>query len=115
MQLCLYLFKLGRRCTKPKSVPQETDLSGIPNVSSSDARALAITDSIARSKLGQRLDNACKIRAEKELSGKSGKKASLPKLVKEHKEEFGRLGRSYVAYLFNSRIVLILSNFMQRF
>ena len=101
-QLCLYLFKLGRRCIKPKSLPQESDLAGILNVSSSDARALVVTDFIARSKLGQRLDVACKIRAEKELSEKSGNKASLPKLVKDHKEEFGRLGRSYVAYLFNA-------------
>ena len=90
-QLCLYLFKLGRRCIKPKSLPQESDIAGILSVSSFDARAPAITDFIARSKLGQRLDVACKIKAEKELSEKSGIKASLPKLVKEHKEEFGRI------------------------
>ena len=101
-QLCLYLFKLGRRCIKPKSLPQESDLSGILSVSASDARALAISDFIARSKLDQRLNVACKIKAEKDLSGKPGSKGNLPKLIKENKEEFGRLGRSYVAYLFNA-------------
>ena len=85
-QISLYLFKLGRRCIKPKSLPQESGLAGILSVSSSDARALAITAFIARSKLGQRLDVACKIKAERELTEKSGNKASLPKLVKEHKD-----------------------------
>ena len=101
-QLCQYLFKLGRRCIKAKSLPQETDLSGILGVSVSDARALAVPDFIARSKLDQRLNTACKIKAEKELSDKKINRANLPKLVKESKEEFGRLGRSYVAYLFHA-------------
>ena len=101
-QLCQYLFKLGRRCIKPKSLPQETDLSGILGIAMSDAKALAIPDFIARSKLDQRLKVACKVKAEKELSDKKGNRANLPKLVKENKEEFGRLGRSYVAYLFHA-------------
>ena len=101
-QLCQYLFKLGRRCIKAKSLPQETDLSGILGISVSDARALAVPDFIARSKLDQRLNTACKIKAEKELSDKKINRANLPKLVKESKEEFGRLGRSYVAYLFHA-------------
>ena len=101
-QLCQYLFKLGRRCIKAKSLPQETDLSGILGVSVSDARDLAVPDFIARSKLDQRLNTACKIKAEKELSDKKINRANLPKLVKESKEEFGRLGRSYVAYLFHA-------------
>ena len=101
-QLCQFLFKLGRRCIKSKSLPQETDLSGILSISVSDARALAVPDFIARSKLDQRLNSACKIKAEKELSDKKGNCANLPKLVKESKEEFGRLGRSYVAYLFHA-------------
>ena len=101
-QLCQYLFKLGRRCIKSKSLPQETDLSGILSVSVSDARALAGPDFITRSKCDQRLNTACKIRAEKELRDKKGNRANLPKLVKESKEEFGRLGRSYVANLFHA-------------
>ena len=101
-QLCLYLFKLGRRCIKPKSLPQESDLSGILSVSSSDARALVIPDFLARSKLDQRLSVARKLKAEKDLSGKPGSRANLPKVIKENKDEFGRLGRSYVAYLFHA-------------
>ena len=101
-QLCQYLFKLGRRCIKAKSLPQETDLSGILGVSVSDARSLSVPDFITRSKLDQRLNTACKIKAEKELSDKKASRANLPKLVKQSKEEFGRLGRSYVAYLFHA-------------
>ena len=101
-QLCQYLFKLGRRCIKSKSLPLETDLTGILNVSVSDAKALPVTDFIVRSKLEQRLNTACKIKAEKELVDKKGSRANLPKLVKASKEEFGRLGRSYVAYLFQA-------------
>ena len=101
-QLCQNLFKLGRRCIKSKSLPQETDISGILSISVSDARALAVPDFIARSKLDQRLNTACKIKAKKELSDKKGNRAYLPKLVKESKEEFGRLGRSYVAYLYHA-------------
>ena len=101
-QLSQYLFKLGRRCIRSKSLQQETDLSGILSVSVSDARALVFPDFIARSKLDKRLNTACKIRAEKKLSDKKGNRANLPRLVKESKEEFGRLGRSYVAYLFHA-------------
>ena len=101
-QLCQFLFKLGRRCIKPKSLPQESDLSGILNIAVSDAKALSVTDFIARSKLDQRLNVACKIKADKELSDKKGNRSNLPKLIKEAKEEFGRLGRSYVAYLFHA-------------
>ena len=98
----MYLFKLGRRCIKPKSLQQEPDLSGILSVSASDARALAIPDFLARSKLDQRLNVACKLKAEKDLSGKPGSKTNLPKAIKENKDEFGRLWRSYVAYLFHA-------------
>ena len=98
----MYLFKLGNRCIKPKSLHQESDLCGILSVSASDARALAIPDFLARSKLDQRLNVACKIKAEKDLSGKPGSKANLRKAIKENKEEFGRLGRSYVSYLFHA-------------
>ena len=101
-QLCQFLLKLGRRCIKPKSLPPESDLSGILNIVVSDARALTVTDFIARSKLEQRLNVACKIKAEKELSDRKGNRANLPKLVKEGKEEFGRLARAYVAYLFHA-------------
>ena len=101
-QLCQYLFKLGRRCIKSKSLPLETDLTGILNVSVSDAKDLPVTDFIVRSKLEQRLNTACKIKAKKELSDKKASRANLPKLVKASKEEFGRLGRSYVAYLFQA-------------
>ena len=59
-------------------------------------------DFIARSKVEQRLNLACNVKAEKELSDKKGNRANLPKLVKEGKEEFGRLGRAYVAYLFHA-------------
>ena len=55
-----------------------------------------------RSQLEQRLNVACKIKAERELSDKKGSRANLPKLVKEAKEDFGRLGRAYVAHLFHS-------------
>ena len=101
-QLCQFLFKLGRQCIKAKSLPQETDLSGILGVSVSDARALSVPDFITRCKLDQRLNTACKIKAEKELSEKKTSRANLPKLVNQGKEEFGRLGRSYVAYLFHA-------------
>ena len=101
-QLCQYLFKLGRRCIKARSLPQETDLSGILGVSVSDARALSVPDFITRSKLDQRLNTACKIKAEKELSDKKASRANLPKLVEQSKEEFGRVGRSYVAHLFHA-------------
>ena len=101
-QLCLYLFKLGRRCIKPKSLPQESDLFGILSVFSSDARALAIPDSLARSKLDQRLNVACKLKAEKDLSGKPRSRTNLPNVIKENNNEFGRLGCSYVAYLFHA-------------
>ena len=36
------------------------------------------------------------------MSDKHGKIPSLPKLVKESKQAFKRLGRSYVAYLFHA-------------
>ena len=101
-QLCQFLLKLGRRCMRPKNLPQENDLSGILNISVSDTRALTVTDFIVRSKLEQRLNTACKIKAERELSDKKGSRANLPKLVKDAKEDFGRLGRAYVAYLFHS-------------
>ena len=101
-QLCQFLLKLGRRCMRPKSLPQEKDLFGILSISVSDTRALTVTDFIVRSKLEQRLNVACKIKAERELSDKKGSRANLPKLVKEAKEDFGRLGRAYVAYLFHS-------------
>ena len=87
---------------RPKNLPQENDLSGILNISVSDTRALTVTDFIVRSKLEQRLNTACKIKAERELSDKKGSRANLPKLVKDAKEDFGRLGRAYVAYLFHS-------------
>ena len=101
-QLCLFLFKIGRRCIRPKSLPQESDLSGILNVVMADAKALSVTDFIVRSKLDQRLDVACKVKAERELSESKGNRSTLPKRIKESKEEFGRLGRSYVAYLFQA-------------
>ena len=101
-QMCQYLFKLGRRCIRSRSLPQETDLCGILDVSVSQARALPVSDFIARSKLEQRLNTACKITAEKELSDKKASRATLPKLIKDNKEEFGRLGRSYVSYLFHA-------------
>ena len=101
-QLCQYLFKLGRCCVKPKSLPRKSDLSGILEVVISDARALAIPDFLAQSKLDQRLNRACKIKTEKELSNKQGTQAKLPKLVKEIMEEFGRLGQNYIAYLFRA-------------
>ena len=87
---------------RPRSLPQENDLSGILSISVSDTRALTITDFIVRSKLEQRLNVACKIKAERELSDKKGSRANLPELVKEAKEDFGRLGRAYVAHLFHS-------------
>ena len=101
-QLCQFLLKLGRRCMRPKGLPQENDLSEILSISVSDTRALSITDFIVRSKLEQRLSVACKIKAERELSDKKGGRANLPKLIQEAKEDFGRLGRAYVAYLFHS-------------
>ena len=58
-QLCLFLFKIARRCVRPKSLPQESDLPGILNVVVADAKALSVADFIARSKLDQRLDAAC--------------------------------------------------------
>ena len=100
--LCQFLFKLGRRCIKPKSLTQESDLSRILNIAVSDAKALSVTDFIARSKLDQRLNVACKTKADKGLSDKKGNRSNLTKLIKEAKEEFGRLGRSYVAYLFHA-------------
>ena len=101
-QLCQFLLKLGRRCMRPKSLPQENDLSAILSIAVSDTRALSITDFIVRSKLEQRLNVACKVKAERELSDKKGSRANLPKLVKEAKEDFGRLGTAYVAYLFQT-------------
>ena len=59
-------------------------------------------DFIARSKLDQRLNVGCKIKAEKELSDKKGNRSNLPDLMKEAKEEFGRFDRSYVAYFFHA-------------
>ena len=87
---------------RPKSLPQENDLSAILGIAVSDTRALSITNFIVRSKLEQRLTFACKVKAERELSDKKGSRANLPKLVKEAKEDFGRLGRAYVAYLFQT-------------
>ena len=62
-QLCQFLLKLGRRCMRPKSLPQENDLSAILGIAVSDTRALSITDFIVRSKLEQRLNVACKVKA----------------------------------------------------
>ena len=101
-QMCQYLFKLGTRCIKPKSLARETDLSGILNVAMSVAKALAVPDFIARSKLDQRLNVACRISAEKNLINNKGNRCNLLNLVKEAKEELSRLGRSYVAYLFHA-------------
>ena len=101
-QLCLFHFKIGRRCIRSKSLPQESDLSGILNVVMADAKALSATDFIVPSKLDQRLDVACKVKAEGELSESKGNRSTLPKRIKESKEEFGRFGRSYVAYLFQA-------------
>ena len=87
---------------RPKSLPQENDLSAILGIAVSDTRAVSIADYIVRSKLEQRQNVACKVKAERELSNKKGNRANLPKLVKEAKEDFGRLGRAYVAYLFQT-------------
>ena len=87
---------------RPKGLPKENDLTGILSISVSDSRALSITDFIVRSKLEQRLNVACKIKAERELSDKKGSRANLPILLKEAKEDFGRLGRAYVSHLFHS-------------
>ena len=90
-QLCLFLFKIGRRCIKPKSLPQESNLSGNLNIVVSDTTALSVSDFIARSKLDQRLDVACKVKAERELSDSLGNRLSQPKRIKESKEELCRL------------------------
>ena len=81
-------FKLGRRCIRPKSHPQVFDYTGILNIVVSDTPAPAVPEFRARSKLDQRLSTACNIKAERELSDKTGGDVSLTKVIKDSKKSF---------------------------
>ena len=66
--------------------------------------ALSVSEFITRVKLGTRLDNACKAKAERDVKDKQAESLPLDALASKHKEEYGRAARSYVTHLFNSML-----------
>ena len=101
-ELCQFLFKLGRRCVKPSSLPAENDFQAVLQLSFPDAKALSVEDFISRSKLGARLAAGSKSKAEKEMSEEKNRGLALTDVAASIQEEFGRLARGYVANLLNA-------------
>ena len=101
-QLCQYLLKLARRCASPKGIPSEDQWSEILELDLRRVAALSVSEFITRIKLGTKLDNACKSKAERDVKDMQTEGLPLDALASKHKEEFGRAARSYVTHLFNS-------------
>ena len=101
-ELCQFLFKLGRRCVKPSSLPAENDFQAVLQLSFPDAKALSVEDFISRSKLGARLAAGSKSKAEKEMSEEKNRGLALTDVAASIREEFGRLARGYVVNLLNA-------------
>ena len=99
-EICQYSFNLGRRCIRAESLPAESDHQAILNLSIPDAKALSVNDFIARSKLGAKLDIACKSKADDEKGEKKNEGLTLGEITSKYKEEFGRTARSYFIFLF---------------
>ena len=99
-ELCQYLFKLGRRCIRAANLPAESDHQAILNLSIPDGKALSVSDFLIQSKLGAKLDIACKSKAEAEKREKKNEGLTLREISSKYKEEFGRTARSYVIFLF---------------
>ena len=91
---------MGRRCIRAESLPAESDHQAILNLSIPDAKALSVNDFIARSKLGAKLDLACKSKADGEKGEKKNEGLTLGEITSKYKEKFGRTARSYVIFLF---------------
>ena len=99
-QLCMYLRKLAKRVVMPAELPQEDDLAKILDLDVVTAPALSVTVFLNRTKIGAKLDRACKLKAEVEQHEMKGEKLPISELKEKAKEEFGRLARSYVTHLF---------------
>ena len=63
-QLCMFLLTLRRPCIHPGCLPPKSDLSGILRLGLTETTALKVSAFL--SQLGSKLDNACRLMAEKE-------------------------------------------------
>ena len=87
----------------PSALPDEDDISGILDLDINVAPALSVTVFLNRVKFGEKLDHACKLKAEMEMHEKQGEKLTLVELTNKARDEYGRIARSYVAHLFIQR------------
>ena len=101
-ELGQYLFKLGRRCVSPSSIPEESDFPGVYSLVMADTKALSVADFLSRSKLSEKLATACKLKAEAEMSEKKNEKLTLAEVTENVKTDFGRTAHSYVVTLFGT-------------
>ena len=99
-QLCLYLRKLAKRVVMPAALPGEDDLASILDLDATTAPALSVSVFFNRTKVGAKLDHACKPKAEVEHHELKGQKPTIDELKGNVKNEFGRLARSYVTQMF---------------
>ena len=63
---------------------------------------MSIADFLPRSKLDARLVPACKAKAEAETGDKKNEGLTLDTITGNCKEEFGRIAKSYIIFLFKS-------------
>ena len=76
-----------------------TALTGILDLDIATAPALSVTVFL-RMKMGAKLDQACKLKAELELHERKGEKLTLEEVTEKVRDENGRLVRSYVTNMF---------------
>ena len=100
-QLCQFLLKVGRRCIDSADLPSENNFKDILDLDLARSTALSVPEFLGRIQLGKKLEQACKIKAEKEFHElkQKNKKLTMKSLVAKTKDNFGRLSRSYVTHL----------------
>ena len=86
----------ARRCVHAGSLPSSSEASKILGLDTKRVPALTVTEFLNKSKLGQKLETACKLKAERDRRDKKNAGLSLEVLTKRNKEDFGRQARSYV-------------------
>ena len=97
-QLCRFLHKLLSRCAHPKSYPLSTSWFDLVTVDLGSLKLLPPADFLKKLKLRVDLDQACRIKAERDLAMKPGG-SDFSEQVAKVKEEFALKARSYFVFL----------------
>ena len=98
-----YLINLGGRRDRAFYLYRDLCqylMTKLLDLSVTDAKALTVTEFLARIKLGTDFDHACRVRADKEKHEKKHEGVPIEKVVTQVREEFSCLARSYIVFLF---------------